>query len=49
MVDYFVPQGQMTSEIGNMLLFTTFTPATQFLRPTSGKVVIRLSRIVVKG
>jgi len=49
MVDYDVSQGQMTSEIGNLLLFTTFTPATQFLRPTSGKVVIRLSRIVVKG
>jgi len=49
MVDYFVPQGQMTSEIGNLLLFTTFTPATQFLRPTTGKVVIRLSHIVVKG
>ena len=49
MVDYDVSQGQMTSEIGNLLLFTTFTPATQFLRPTTGKVVIRLSRIVVKG
>ena len=45
MVDYDVSQGQMTSEIGNLLLFTTFTPATQFLRPTTGKVVIRLSRI----
>jgi hypothetical protein len=49
MVDYYVPQGQMTSEIGNLLLFTTFTPATKFLQPTSGKIVIRLSRIVVKG
>jgi len=49
MVDYELSQGQMTSEIGNLLLFTTFTPATQFLRPTTGKVVIRLSRIVVKG
>jgi len=49
MVDYHLPQGQMTSEIGNLLLFSKFTPATQFLRPASGKVVIRLSRIVVKG
>jgi len=49
MVDYRVLQGQMTSEIGNLLLFTTFTPATMFLQPTSGKIVIRRSQIVVKG
>ncbi len=49
MVDYNVQEGQMTSEIGNMLLFTTFTPATNFLKPTTGKLVIRVSRIVVKG
>jgi hypothetical protein len=49
MVDYNVPEGQMTSEIGNILLFTTFTPATKFLQPTTGKLVIRVSRIVVKG
>ena len=30
MVDYSVLQGQMTSEIGNLLLFTTFNPATFF-------------------
>jgi anti-sigma factor RsiW len=49
MVDYYVLQGQMTSEIGNFLLFSTFTPATIFLQPTSGKIVIRRSQIVVKG
>jgi anti-sigma factor RsiW len=49
MVDYNVPVGQMTGEIGNMLLFTRFTPATKFLKPASGKLVIRVSRIVVKG
>ena len=49
MVDYRVLQGQMSSEIGNLLLFTTFTPATMFLQPTSGKIVIRRSQIVVKG
>lgn len=49
MVDYYIPHGQMTSEIGNLLLFSKFTPATKFLRPASGKVIIRLSRIVVKG
>ena len=49
MVDYNVIEGKMTGEIGNLLLFATFTPATVFLQPTSGKVVIRRSRIVVKG
>jgi anti-sigma factor RsiW len=49
MVDYYIPDGHMTSEIGNLLLFSKFTPATKFLRPASGKVIIRLSRIVVKG
>jgi hypothetical protein len=49
MVDYTIVQGQMTGEIGNLLLFTTFNPATMFLQPTAGKVVIRRSQIVVKG
>lgn len=49
MVDYNVVQGRMTGEIGNLLLFSTFTPATMFLQPTAGKVVIRRSQIVVKG
>ena len=49
MVDYSVLQGQMTSEIGSLLLFTTFNPATFFMQPTSGKIVIRRSRIVVQG
>jgi hypothetical protein len=49
MVDYNVLQGKMTGEIGNLLLFSTFTPATMFLQPTGGKVVIRRSQIVVKG
>ena len=48
-VDYNVLQGQMTGEIGNLLLFSTFIPATMFSQPTSGKVVIRRSQIVVKG
>jgi len=49
MVDYYVPQGHMSSEIGNILLFTTFTPATKFLQPTTGRLIIRVSGIVVKG
>lgn len=49
MVDYNVLEGTMTGEVGNLLLFATFTPATVFLQPTSGKIVIRHSHIVVKG
>jgi hypothetical protein len=49
MVDYSVLQGQMTSDVGNFLLFTTYTPATLFLQPASSRIVIRRSRIVVKG
>jgi len=49
MVDYNLLQGKMTGEIGNLLLFSTFTPATMFMQPTAGKVVIRRSQIVVKG
>jgi hypothetical protein len=49
MVDYNVLEGKMTGDVGNLLLFATFTPATFFWQPISGKVVIRRSRIVVKG
>jgi hypothetical protein len=49
MIDYNVPQGQMTSELGNMILFATYTPARMFGQPAPGKIMIRRSRIVVKG
>jgi hypothetical protein len=49
MVNYSVLQGQMTSDVGNFLLFTTYTPATVFLQPAASRIVIRRSRIVVKG
>jgi len=59
MVDYSVLQGQMNSDVGNFLLFTTYTafedrainsrPATLFLQPASSRIVVRRSRIVVKG
>jgi hypothetical protein len=54
-VDYFVPKGQinreLASNIGNMILFTSFNPATMFGQPTSGRLSVsfRRSRIVVKG
>ena len=50
LIDYTVPEGHMTSDVGNMILFTTYTPARVFGLPaTGGKIVFRRSRIVVKG
>jgi hypothetical protein len=48
-VDYTVASGKMTPELGNMILFSRFNPATLFGRPTSGKLVYRLSQISVTG
>ncbi|MGH9722261.1 MAG: hypothetical protein ACRD8O_18790, partial [Bryobacteraceae bacterium] len=48
-VNYSVPEGEMTTEIGNMILFTTYVPARMFGTPAPGKVLMRRSRIVVKG
>ena len=48
-VDYIVTSGKMTPELGGMILFSRFNPATLFGRPTSGKLVYRLSQISVIG
>jgi hypothetical protein len=48
-VDYIVTSGKMTPELGSMILFSRFNPATLFGRPTSGKLVYRLSQISVIG
>jgi hypothetical protein len=39
------------AQIGNMILFTSFSPATAFGQPTAGRVWVsfRRSHIVVKG
>jgi hypothetical protein len=36
-------------EVRNMLLFTTFRPATSMGRPTAGRAVLSFSKISVKG
>ncbi len=36
-------------ELNNIIIFTTFRPATTFGQPTSGRVVLSFSRINVKG
>lgn len=54
-VDYYLPDRKMNREllgkIGNMILFTSFKPATSFGRPTNGRVTVsfRRSQIMVKG
>jgi hypothetical protein len=54
--DYSFPagkpeRGQENSLIANLVLFSSYSPATIFGKPTSGKVVVsvRRSRIVVRG
>lgn len=39
----------LRSELENMLIFTTFRPATAFGQPTSGRAVLSFSKINVKG
>ena len=36
-------------ELGNLILFTSFAPATVFGQPTSGKILLRSHRINVRG
>jgi hypothetical protein len=49
----YLPQGTFTrddiKQLGNLILFTTFAPATSFGQPTSGKVLVRSHRINVRG
>jgi len=40
---------QLSPEIKNMLIFSTFRPAMSFGRPTTGKVMLVFSKIPVKG
>ena len=36
-------------QVKNMLIFTTFRPATAFGRPTTGRAILSFSKISVKG
>jgi hypothetical protein len=54
--DYSIPHGKasakLESNFASALLFASFTPATLFGQPTSGKVLVsfrRSSRIIVRG
>ena len=37
------------NQLGNLILFTSFNPATADGQPTSGKIVVKTSRINVRG
>jgi hypothetical protein len=39
----------LPTQVKNMLIFTTFRPATSMGRPTPGTAVLSFSRISVKG
>jgi len=36
-------------QLKNMLIFTTFNPATSFVQPTSSRVILTFSKVQVKG
>jgi len=40
---------EIMPELKNMLIFTTFRPATTFGQPTSGRAILSFSRISVRG
>jgi hypothetical protein len=52
-VESYSPHGTFTrddiKQLGNLILFTSFAPATSFGQPTSGKVLVRSHRINVRG
>jgi Putative zinc-finger len=39
----------LTPELKNMLIFTTFKPATAFGQPTAGRAILSFSNVQVKG
>lgn len=52
--DYKVLSGpdqgkDLTPELKNMLIFTTFKPATAFGQPTAGRAILSFSNVQVKG
>ncbi len=51
--DYFIPKGKLSREemkqMGNLILFTSFNPATAYGSPTASKVVVSFHHINVRG
>jgi hypothetical protein len=48
-----VPQGTATEdemrEIGNLVLYSSFTPATAFGQPVTGKILVNILHINIRG
>jgi len=51
--DFEVPQGTATPdelrEIGNLVLYSTFTPATAFGQKVTGKILVNIHHINIRG
>jgi hypothetical protein len=51
--DFEVPQGTETPEqlreIGNLVLYSSFTPATAFGQPVTGKILVNIHHINIRG
>jgi len=51
--DFEVPQGTATpeelKEIGNLVLYSSFTPATAFGQPVTGKILVTINHINIRG
>lgn len=51
--DYSIPNGKVSQDqlrrIGNLILFSTFRPATAYGQPVSGKILVALHHINIRG
>jgi hypothetical protein len=51
--DYSLPNGKVSEDqlrqIGNLILFSTFRPATAYGQPVSGKILVALHHINIRG
>jgi hypothetical protein len=51
--DFEVPQGTATpdelKEIGNLVFYSSFTPATAFGQPVTGKILVNIQHINIRG
>ncbi len=51
--DYSIPNGKVSQDqlrqIGNLILFSTFRPATAYGLPVSGKILVALHHINIRG
>jgi hypothetical protein len=46
---YGAPNQKLCNDVANMILFTKFTPATEFGQPVPGKLLVSFRRFNIKG